>query len=287
MLSVLRTVSVFFSRDNLKSLCRFLAEEATMDSSEFDAVKAEKDVAMRRFNRRRRVKWLFEACAAFFVLAQCSSLWLPIAADLLRETVAIFRSHLFVFALFNSIILAVYALSAGIPRPNDAASGPDIDLYGQSVTNSKRIAAEDESPAPETEKTVISDNAGDTVTPVVQDLTVAELKANNCICTDGGASEKALIVKSGRSASFRGHSSVSDESGREFRRSYTDVRRRLTWCGEEEARRLTRSSAVNLMSDEEFNRRIDDFIATQKWIQQEEYKEERKTERFMALAVCQ
>ncbi|GMN35577.1 hypothetical protein TIFTF001_005380 [Ficus carica] len=286
MLSVVRAVSIRLTDpNNLNTLHRFLFE-AVDDSDKIDDVKTEKDFAMRRFHRRRKFKWFLEACAVLLLLAQSSAYWLPIAGgysgDLPRKILSVFRSHLFVFALFNAIILAVYSLSGKIPIPTDAGSDQQQpDLYDEFLTNSKsvrRIPAVNDSPAPETppadEKTVSSENAYAKPKPEV----LSE-------CTD--KDEKALVVKSyerTQSVRVQRKRSTIEQSHRDFRRSYTDVNRKLTSCGEEESKN---SNGVNQLSNEEFKRAVDAFIANQKWMQREEYNEERKTERFMALTVCQ
>ncbi|EXC25065.1 hypothetical protein L484_021937 [Morus notabilis] len=294
MLSVLRAVSLRLTdNNNFKNIYRFFLE-TTMESHEIDNVKAEKDLAIRKSRRERKFKWFLEACAVLFLLAHSSAYWLPIAGefsgDLLREIVSVFRSHLFVFALFNAIIVAVYALSGKIHISNDAGS-EQPDLYDEFVTNSesvRRIPAVNDSPPPETcpaeEKTVSSENA-DASTPVENrndaKRNPKKPEVSDCDCTNN---EKALVKSYERTQSVRFERKRMDQSQREFRRSYTDVYRKLTSCGEEEAKK---SRKVNQLSNEEFNRTIEAFIAAQKWIQREEYKEERKTERYMALTVCQ
>lgn len=268
-----------------------------MDSYEFDSVKAEKDLAMKKYHRHRKFKyWFFEACVALFVLFQ-SSTWLPVAADfsgyLLRATISVFRSHLFIFVLFNAILLAVYALSTRFLKPDSAAAavGSEPDLYDEFVTNSefsRRIPITgEESQAPEN---ALSENVAKTVTNTTVSVTnrnEAKPLRNGSGCTD--EEEKGLVGKSRykrtQSVRFEGRKVVVDRSQREFQRSCTDICRKLTCSGEEEVEEKPRQ--VNQLSNEEFNQTIEAFIAAKKWIQREEYKEERKTEQYMALTVCQ
>ncbi|PON93406.1 tRNA-methyltransferase non-catalytic subunit trm6MTase subunit [Trema orientale] len=285
-----------------------------MDSCEFDNVKAEKDIAMRKYyyhshshnHNRSKFKWLFlEACAALFVLMQ-STTWLPVAAhfsgQLLREAISVFRSHLFVFLLFNAILLAVCALSARFPKPSDAAAGAGSgpDLYDEFVTNGefgRRIPAGDGSPAPVNPPRAPPENVGST-TPA-RNRSDADAEPNGSACTDKEEGAKALVVKScyRRTQSVRleeRRKAVVDRSQREFRRSCTDVFKKLVSSdGEEEAAAAAEeeepsgAAVVSKMSNEEFNRTIEAFIAAQKWLQREESKEERETEQYTALAVCQ
>ncbi|PON54927.1 tRNA-methyltransferase non-catalytic subunit trm6MTase subunit [Parasponia andersonii] len=273
-----------------------------MDSYEFDNVKAEKDIAMRKYyyhsHNRSKFKWLFlEACAALFVLKQ-STTWLPVAAhfsgQLLREAISVFRSHLFIFLLFNAILLAVCALSARFPKPSDtAAAGSGPDLHEEFVTISefsRRIHAGDGSPAPVNTprgaESAPPENVGST-TPA-RNRSDADVEPNVSACTDKEEGARALVVKScyRRTQSARleeRRKAVVDRSQKEFRRSCTDVCKKLVSSdGEEEA-----AAVVSKMSNEEFNRTIEAFIAAQKWLQREEFKEERETEQYMALAVCQ
>ncbi|XP_062098614.1 uncharacterized protein LOC133804480 [Humulus lupulus] len=272
------------------------------DSREIDNVKTEKDNAMRKYDRQRKFKWIFEACAALLVLMQ-SSTWLPVAVDfigdMLREIISVFRSHVFIFFLLNAILLAVYVLSGRITWTNDAGSG--ANLYDEFVTNSelsRRTPAEEESspppPAPERTIRVVeeekchSENVASTTTSVCGVGNRNDSKPNGSVLRRT-EEEKVLVVvkkksyKRTQSARLEGKKLI-DQSQREFRRSCTDICRKLTSSGENEAEE---SSEVSRLSNEEFNQTIEAFIATQKWIQRQEYKEERKTEHYMTLAICQ
>lgn len=265
-------------------------------SHEFYSVKAEKHLAMRKYRNQKKLKWFFEACVALFLLMQ-SSTWFPIVSDfsgkLFQEMISVFKSHLFIFALFNVILLAVYVLSGRFPKPKvDVGSEPD--LYDEFVTNSelsRRIPAGDFSPAQDNSRpsaeTVLSENAGSVCNR-------NDAKPNGSVCTEKEEEEekKALVEKRyqrTQSVRFEERNEIVDRSRKDFRRSCTDICRKLT-CSREEATAAAvavEASSVNRMSNEEFNRTIEAFIAAKKWIQMEESKEERKTEQYTALTVCQ
>uniref|UniRef100_A0A803NN52 DUF4408 domain-containing protein n=2 Tax=Cannabis sativa TaxID=3483 RepID=A0A803NN52_CANSA len=266
---------------------------------------------MRNYYRQRKFKWIFEACAALLALMQ-SSTWLPVAVDFtgrfLREIISVFKSHLFIFFLLNAILLAVYVLSGRITWTVDAGSG--ANMYEEFVTNSeltRRIPGGEEEeeeeqeaspPAPERTIRVVeeekyrSENVASTATSVCGVGNRNDSKPNGSV--QGLAEEeKALVVvkkksyKRTQSARVEGRKVIGhhqSQSQREFRRSCTDICRKITCSVEKEA---AESSEVSRLSNEEFNQTIDAFIATQKWIQREEYMEERKTEHYMALAICQ
>lgn len=258
-----------------------------MDLHEFDNVKAEKAIAMRRYRRRRNLKWLSEACAALFVLTR-SSTWLPIAmeycAGFSRQLIAVFKSHLFVFALFNLIIFLVYALSGKFSADKHlSGSESGSDFYDEFVSNSvssRRFVTGGESTASAPEilfqdkQMISSENAASR--PAQNDRQVTkEAKgsspppppghAKNTVCTD---EEKSLVAKCYLRTTSEKLNSYK-HSRREFRRSDTEI---------EPARR---SSSVDQMSNDDFNRAIEAFIATQKSIQWEEYKEETKNTRML------
>lgn len=247
-----------------------------MDLQEFDNVKAEKAIAMRRYRRQRILKWLSKACAALLVLTR-SSAWFPITVDFFgdfsREFLAAFKSHIFVFVLFHAIIFLVYALSGKSSTDNkhQAAGSAAPDLYYEFVNNSvcsrKNISTDDDSPAPEKlfqdKHVVFSENVPSP--PASKTETV------------GTDNDMALVVKCYRRTQSENYNrkKVEKSTQREFPRSDTELCRTVKCSGEEPVRR---SSSVDQMSTDEFNRAIEAFIATQKSIQREEYKVERRTE---------
>lgn len=247
-----------------------------MDLQEFDNVKAEKAIAMRRYRRQRNFKWLSKACAALFVLTH-SAAWFSIAIDFFggysREFFAVFKSHLFVFVLFHAIIFLVYALSGKNSTDNKhgAAGSAAPDLYDEFVNNSacsrKNNSTEGDSPAPE-------ERFQDKHVVFSENVASPPASKTDIVRTDN---DRALVVKCYQRTQSENYNrkKVEKSTQREFRRADTELCRKVK-CSEEEPGR--RSSSVDQMSTDEFNRAIEDFIAAQKWIQREEYKEERGTE---------
>ncbi|KAH7524118.1 hypothetical protein FEM48_Zijuj06G0085100 [Ziziphus jujuba var. spinosa] len=241
---------------------------------------------MRRYRLRRKLKWLFEACAALFFLT-CSTTWLPIATEFCagfsRQLIAVFKSHLFVFVLFNLIIFLIYALSAQVPTEKHlSGSGSGPDLYDEFVSNSmssRRISTGSESPAPapapevvfEDKQIICSENVASPPSQNNRDVakpkgSASQVRTKSAVCTDTG---KALVVKCYRRTKSENFNleKVEKPQRREFQRSDTEI---------EPGRRS--SSVDDQMSNDEFNHAIETFIATVKSIQRKEYKEEQKTQ---------
>ncbi|KAF3446347.1 hypothetical protein FNV43_RR11526 [Rhamnella rubrinervis] len=263
----------------------FTTTTATSSFLEFDNVKAEKAIAMRRYRLQRNFKWLSEACVALFLLAR-SSAWFPIAIDFFRDFsrafFGVFRSHLYVFVLFHAIIFLVYALSgknSTDDKHHAAAGSAAPDLYDEFVNNSvcsrKNISTDCDASAPELrfqdKHVVFSKNvASDPPAP-----------KTDTVRTEN---DRALVVKSHRRTQSEDYNEkkVEKSTQREFRRSDTELCREVKCSGEEQGRP---SSSVDQMSTDDFNRTVEAFIASQKWIQREEYKEERGTEFQMSLTL--
>ncbi|EHA8591465.1 hypothetical protein COCNU_scaffold058515G000010 [Cocos nucifera] len=119
-----------------------------------DPVKAEKETAMRRYRRLRKIAKLFhlllEAFAALLFLSW-SSARLPAAArfsvDFLRRLAAVILSSRFVFLLGNAIVLVLFAKSRHLAS---SADGSDGDLYDQFIESRRRIGFSPPPPPPPT-----------------------------------------------------------------------------------------------------------------------------------------
>ncbi|XP_010924339.2 uncharacterized protein [Elaeis guineensis] len=117
-----------------------------------DPVKAEKETAMRRYRRLRKIAKLFhlllEAFAALLFLSWFSAR-LPAAArfsgDFLRRLAAVILSPRFVFLLGNAIVLVLFAKSRHLAS---SADGSDGDLYDQFLESRRRIGFSPPPPTP-------------------------------------------------------------------------------------------------------------------------------------------
>lgn len=117
-----------------------------------DPVKAEKETAMRRYRRLRKLAKLFhlllEAFATLLFLSW-SSARLPAAArfsgDFLRGLASVIVSPRFVFLLGNAIVLVLFARSRHLAS---SADGSDGDLYDQFLESRRRIGFSPPPPPP-------------------------------------------------------------------------------------------------------------------------------------------
>ncbi|XP_041018029.1 uncharacterized protein LOC121260270 [Juglans microcarpa x Juglans regia] len=261
-----------------------------MASYEIDSVKVEKANALRRYNRQRNLRWIFEICAALLVVLSLSTTWVPVAVetarDFLRRFIAIFDCTLYVLLLVMIIILIIYAYSG----QKDATS----DVYDEFIEHndsSRRFFPGEEPPTQEEtfhdKHMVCSDNA---VSPVHEEDCIVSLVTKPLVSPIqservAAVSKKALRKNPyRRTISERFEQRIEERSRRVFRRSETEICRKLVISGEEPSRRSWSYSVDNL-SKEEFNRTVDAFIAEKKKILREECKEERKKESNLALAI--
>lgn len=244
-----------------------------MASYEIDSVKAEKANAMRRYNRQRKVKWVVQICAAFVVLVQ-STTWLPVVKEIpgefSRRFLSLFDSTFYVFMLVVVIVLVLYASSG----QNEAK----VNVYDEFLQNSEsgRRFGTGEPPAEEApfhdKHIVCSENA---VSPVHDNyLTVSTITKRTVpqVQPDSvrAVSAKALPEKHyRRTKSEKFELRIGERSRRQLRRLETEIRREIVRPGEEPARRSF-SYSMEKLNNDDFNRRVEEFIAVNKKILREE-----------------
>ncbi|KAE8057146.1 hypothetical protein FH972_013859 [Carpinus fangiana] len=245
-----------------------------MASYEIDNVKAEKANAMRRYNRQRKFKWVVQICAAFVVLVQ-STTWLPVVKEIpgefSRRFLSLFDSTFYVFMLVVVIVLVLYASSGqNEGKPNV------YDEFRRNTESGKRIGT-GEPPveeAPFHDKHIVcSENA---VSPVhdnyltistITKRTVPQVQSDSTVRAD---SEKAAQEKHyRRTKSEKFELRIGETSRRQLLRWETEKRREIVRPGEEPARRSF-SRSVEKLNDDDFNRRVEEFIAVNKKILREE-----------------
>ncbi|KAG2698567.1 hypothetical protein I3760_07G156800 [Carya illinoinensis] len=264
-----------------------------MASYEIDSVKVEKANALKRYNRQRNLRWIFEICAALTFVLSISATLVPVAVETarnsLRRFIAIFDCTLYVLLLVMIIIL-ILSIYAYYPGERDSTS----DVYEEFIEHndsSRRFAPGEEPPTQEEtfrdKHIVCSDNA---VSPVHEEDRIVSLVSKPSVSPIqservSAVSEKALCKsRYRRTISEKFEKRIEERSRRVLRRSGTEICRKLVISGEESSRRSWSYSVDNL-SDEDFNRRVDGFIAEKKKILREECKEERKKESTFALAI--
>lgn len=211
-----------------------------MDS--IQTVKSDKWMAMRRYRRIQKLAFLFrflEACVAIFLLGWFSSC-LPVAADVsgdfFQELFILLASPRFVFFFGNAIVLTLFVKSghfSGQRPAGNPTSAPD--LYDEFLKNSERSVQKNRTD----EETVYEDKY---------------------VCVESTDADTDTDVKRGglyrRSLSEGAGGGVVTEKRGQLRRSETDVGRKGEESGE--------------MSNEEFRRTIEEFIAKQLKFQREE-----------------
>ncbi|XP_030516982.2 uncharacterized protein LOC115730501 [Rhodamnia argentea] len=237
-----------------------------MDPREFDVVKAEKARSLRRYRRNQRLKAFLrvsEICAALFLLAYYSpgiSLSAAVASDSLSCVVALFAKPLSVFLLSNAIIITVIVLSG-----KDTERGPVHDVYGEYVAHRRTFVRN--SSAMETlleEKTVVDkqivvyssapvcENPGPMVMDPDADCDTAIVQVTE-INHDG---VEKIPMNPPAKQCRRTQKTVTPMVHRELRplRSGSHNGRH------DRAVRHRRPCAVEELSDEEFNRRVEKYI---------------------------
>ncbi|XP_008797554.2 uncharacterized protein LOC103712725 [Phoenix dactylifera] len=107
-----------------------------------DPVKAEKETAMRRYRRLKKIAKLFRLLEVFaaLLLLSWSSARLPAAArlsgDFLRRLAGVLLSPCFVFILGNTIILVLFVKSRQLSSSTDGVGG---DIHDQFLETRGRI----------------------------------------------------------------------------------------------------------------------------------------------------
>ncbi|KAK1298680.1 hypothetical protein QJS10_CPB14g00040 [Acorus calamus] len=210
---------------------------------DFDMVKAEKAIAMRRYRRLQKLRNLFRAAellSAVILLSWFSAripFVLRISGDYLRRLSAVLVSPRFVFLLGNAIVLTLFAKSGHLNSSSDAAGTGD--LYSEFINRQKPSPPP---PAAAPEEIVYHDKG---------------------VCEESVSPVPDQRRPYGRSLSERAADNVK-ESRKDLRRSETDIGRKTAAVEREE------KDAVVEMSNEEFRRKIEAFIAKQIKFQMDE-----------------
>lgn len=237
-----------------------------MDAVDFDNVKAEKANAMRRYNRLQSIARLFrlaEVCLALVFLSwTCTRLPLvvKISGEFIRRLAGIVSNPLFVFVICNGIIAALIANSGRFSGENNAAGDADSSLYDEFVRNNENRAKPLGEDAPREEivyedKQVIFSQPN-AISPA------CESHSNRDVST---VSDSDPEVESQNRRVYR--RSKSEKLAREkseggiLRRSETEKFQERENLGEKiQARGLYPEDEL---SNEEFQRTIEEFIAKQ------------------------
>lgn len=253
-----------------------------MDSSAkfLDTVKAEAVLRHRRTSRLKTLMAVLEACSVLLVLLSCcsgSSLSLAVDSTVYHSLrlLHLFRRPLWAFLLSNAIIIAVAILSVtddGRQKTGTAAEFSDR-IYDEYISR-RRITQVDSLHFPVMEKSPEETSANNAqIVPYVAEpepkpepkpepaeLNVSWVSSASAVTATGATGERhhrrtrsaALTVKSCRAAGDRA-----------LRRSMTEKGLRTARC------RLERRS-VDDLSNEEFNRTVENYIARTRWFLKKE-----------------
>ncbi|XVF36068.1 hypothetical protein REPUB_Repub19eG0026400 [Reevesia pubescens] len=275
-----------------------------MDSFEFDNVKAEKEDALWRYDMERKLRIGFRFIGFFVVLFLLSWSWFPslindtvaVAGDFRRCFISTFNKPLFTFVVVNIIIVVVYFLSKQ-KQTQKQSTTPDIyDEYvscGRSIPKSAVATATTTKEETTVDKQIILVENAVAVSPVKQQQgtnvdtvtktkislspvkqqqqqprttirTVTKTKPDVSSSTDN---DQVKQKEYRRTRSMVSESRNQRRPPREFRRSDTAMisRELVMISGTEPPRKL-----MDEMSSEEFQSKIDSFIAeTKKTLMQE------------------
>ncbi|XP_068638789.1 uncharacterized protein [Aristolochia californica] len=223
-----------------------------MDSFEIDPVKAEKTMAMRRYHRIHKLASIFRYVEVFVGLVFLSwiSFRLPIAmkisGDLFRQVLDLVVSPWFVFLVGNAIIITLVSKSGQFSVNNSpgSSSSASTDLYEEFLKNSESRAKV------RTEEAV-----------VYQDKAVCvESRFENA-----DTSSRTISPNKKKSLKCRTERMVFPETKPAIEWSEMDTRREDGKCEE-----AIESSFETDMSNEEFRRAVEAFIAKQQKFQRQE-----------------
>lgn len=229
-------------------------------TSEFDNVKSEKAKAMVKYRRMRKVANMFRlfeivlALILFSWLSTCLPSVVQISVHYLKKLSVVVVSPRFVFFIGNAIILTLFLNSGHFSKKEPKEKEENTNLYEEFVksseTRQKIYAQEAKSPVQEI---VYQDKQ--TVHEQIAVPPVAIHPASPPLTPKGGRRRDAQKKTYRRSKSESVKTVVEENPQKELRRSETETRQVLENSG--------KSIAELEMSNEEFQKTIEAFIAKQ------------------------
>ncbi|KAA8531907.1 hypothetical protein F0562_006376 [Nyssa sinensis] len=234
-----------------------------MDAFDFDNVKAEKANAMLRYHRLRDIAKLFrlvEVCLVIVFLSWTSTR-LPFAVRISGEyfgkLIAVIASPAFIFVISNVIVITLLAKSGQLSGQTPTVNNVEADLYEKFIRNGENRAdfrLEISPPAPEPEDIVYQDKE---IICEVSTITTSKHESNESTTAADAISESKDYR---RSQSENLKRQRSDKSCGTLRRSETGKCLKVLSFGQISAEK---SCLVDKLSNEEFQRKIEAFIAKQ------------------------
>ncbi|KAG8389927.1 hypothetical protein BUALT_Bualt01G0029800 [Buddleja alternifolia] len=242
-----------------------------MELQVFDNVKFEKENAVLRFNRFRRMTkvWQIFEVLVFLALISWSSVRVPAVMRVISGCFVEFSTYLFnhhvVFLIGNAIIVSLFVLC----RQNDAVStSGGGDLYDDYVKHSEAAAArrrEPTLPPTDVERSAAAEGGGvDEEKQIAVRAAETETETKAILqCDDVAAAiEKATrqIKRFQRTQSEKLKQEIAVKPRRELRRSETESCRRTVSSGESRPAASLEAAEMETLSNEEFQRTVDAFI---------------------------
>ncbi|KAF7850654.1 hypothetical protein BT93_L5166 [Corymbia citriodora subsp. variegata] len=238
-----------------------------MDAREFETIKAEKARCPRRYPRNQRLKDFLRAseiCVALLLLAYYySGISLSAAGvtDSLGRAVSLFAKPLSVFLLSNAIIITVIVLSG-----KDAKRGPARDVYDEYVAHQRNFARNSTATETSPEETVVDKQIVLYSSPTVRENpapTVTDPEAHRDEATVEATETDRAVEKLPAIPSAKQCRRTQTTATTRVQRVQRELR--LSSSGSDRGRhdravRLRRPCAVDELSDEEFNRRVEKYI---------------------------
>ncbi|XP_042499161.1 uncharacterized protein LOC122077313 [Macadamia integrifolia] len=238
-----------------------------MDCFDFDNIKAEKSKAMQRYLRLRKMANLFrcvEVCIALLLLFWFSTR-LPVAVrisgEYFRDLCLFLVSPRFVFLAGNAIILTLFAKSGQFSAlglsPNTSGTG---DLYDEFIKNNTDNQSR--------QNPQVDDNSAPTPAP-------EELVYEDKEIVHGEEKVNTITNAYRRSQSENLNPKLKTDSGEKPHRKLRQSETEKCWVigrdAEEPSTVALYSNGEDDMSNEEFQRTIEAFIARQQKFQREEF----------------
>ncbi|KAK9066876.1 hypothetical protein SSX86_014199 [Deinandra increscens subsp. villosa] len=249
-----------------------------MDIFDLHNVKAEKENAMLHYRRFRKIAKLFRLLELFLavVLLSWISSRLPfvirIFGDYFRQLLSVIVSPLFIFLVGNVIVLTLVVKSGQLTGNFSVVDVAGTDLYEEIVNN---VTESDLPPVLEPEEVIVYQDKR------IVTESIAKTVSTNC----RGESEIQISETTKQKPS--GDSVIPDLDLKSYRRSQSEnlMKRECVVEADEVSGKLKRSeteivrrtddapaaeNVVDELSNEEFQRRIEGFIARQVRFHQEE-----------------
>ncbi|KAJ7953038.1 tRNA-methyltransferase non-catalytic subunit trm6MTase subunit [Quillaja saponaria] len=244
-----------------------------MDAFDFDNVKAEKASAMRRYNLLQTIAKLFrtvEICIAVVILSWIFTL-LPLAVKIsgeyARRLYGLIGSPLFVFIIGNAIIITLVAKSGLVNGETSGSDNAETEIYEEFLKNSggdaTKSPSETDNPSREPEefeyhdKQIISELNLNVTSHMLED----QAEIDTCTVKDRETEidlDFPKVYRRTQSEKFKPNNTM--ESKRELRRSETEKFLNNANSGHNPPENLY---PEDNLSNEEFQRTIEDFIAKQ------------------------